>query len=77
LRLDHDRFVKLIMSSLRQRSSARPGPATAAAPKTATTHIVLESSDFIARLAALVPPTPRHVAMDGVRRLKRVFGIEI
>ncbi len=23
------------------------------------------------------PPTPRHVAMSGARRLKRVFGIEI
>jgi hypothetical protein len=85
-----------------------------------TTHIVLEPLDFMARLAALVPPprmhvtryqgvfaphsklraavtpahrgtgaskqpaataaesakppTPRHVAMSWVRRLKRVFG---
>jgi hypothetical protein len=87
-----------------------------------TTHIVLEPLDFMARLAALVPPprmhltryhgvfaphsklraavtpahrgtgapmqpaagresdmppTPRHVAMNWARRLKRVFGIEI
>jgi len=81
-----------------------------------TTDIVLEPLDFIARLAALVPPprvhltryhgvfaanaalraaitpagrgskarsctperaTPKHVALNWARRLKRVFGIEI
>jgi len=83
-----------------------------------TTHIVLEPLDFVARLAALVPPprvhltryhgvfaanaalraaitpagrgpgapgryataespTPKHVALNWARRLKRVFGIEI
>ena len=87
-----------------------------------TTHIVIEPLDFMARLAALVPPprmhltryhgvfaphsklraavtpahrgtgaptqpatggesgmppTPRHVAMNWARRLKRVFGIQI
>ena len=54
-----------------------------------TTHIVLEPLDLMGRLAALVPPqplssadaakppTPCHVAMNWVRRLKRVFGIEI
>jgi hypothetical protein len=83
-----------------------------------TTHLVLEPLDFMARLAALVPPprahltryhgvfaphaalraavtpagrgpgahsragtvenpTPRHVAMTWVRRLQRVFGIDI
>jgi hypothetical protein len=41
-----------------------------------TTHIVLEPVDFMARLAALVPP-PRHVAMTWAARLKRVFNIEI
>jgi hypothetical protein len=41
-----------------------------------TTHVVVEPLDFIARLAAPVPP-PRHVAMSWARRLKRVFGIEI
>jgi hypothetical protein len=87
-----------------------------------TTHLVIELLDFMARLAALVPPprmhltryhgvfaphgrlrsavtpahrgigapqrtgmtidsvkppTPQHVAMSWVRRLKRMFGIEI
>jgi hypothetical protein len=83
-----------------------------------TTHIVLEPLDFLARLAALVPPprahlmrfhgvfaahaalraaitpggkgsgekkraagperpTPKAIAMNWARRLKRVFGIEI
>jgi Putative transposase len=81
-----------------------------------TTDIVLEPLDFIARLAALVPPprvhltryhgvfaanaalraaitpagrgskarsrtperaTPKHVALNWARRLKRVFGVEI
>jgi hypothetical protein len=28
-------------------------------------------------VAACKPPTPRHVAMNWARRLKRVFGIEI
>ena len=81
-----------------------------------TTDIVLEPLDFIARLAALVPPprvhltryhgvfaanavlrsaitpagrgtkarsrapervTPKHVALNWARRLKRVFGIEV
>jgi hypothetical protein len=41
-----------------------------------TTHTVLEPLDFMARLAALVPP-PRQVAMNWAQRLKRVFGIEI
>ena len=42
-----------------------------------TTHLVLEPLDFIARLAAPVPPPPRQVAMTWARRLKRVFGIAI
>ncbi len=41
------------------------------------THIVLEPLDLMARLAALVPPPPPHMAMRWARRLKRVFGIEI
>lgn len=35
-----------------------------------TTHVVVEPLDFIARLAALVPP-PRRVALDWARRFKR------
>ena len=42
-----------------------------------TTHLVLDPLDLMARLAALVPPTPSHVAMSWARWLKRVFGIEI
>jgi hypothetical protein len=43
-----------------------------------TMHLVLEPLELMARLGALVPPPlPRHVAMNWVKRLKRVFGIEI
>ena len=42
-----------------------------------TTPIALEPLELMARLAALVPPPPRHEAMSWARRLTRVFGIEI
>jgi hypothetical protein len=50
-----------------------------------TTHLVLKPLDLMARRGmgaakppvSHQPPTPRHVAMNRAKRLKRVFGIEI